>query len=233
MEIEGARVVVAGATGEFGGTLARELAAAGAEVGVMGRDRDRLARIADELDAPSARFDTADPDSCRRAVDALAAALGGLDAFAVTAGVAAFGEAGELDSETIEAVFAANATGPIALIDEALRHLEDDGAVVALSAIVADYPTAGVAAYSASKAALSAYVTALRRERRKHGLTVLDVRPPHMDTAFAGRALTGSPPPLPEPLDHHDVVSAVIAALREGRREVAWDLKGRELVTRG
>ena len=211
MEIEGARVVVAGATGEFGGTLARELAAAGAEVGVMGRDRDRLARIADELDAPSARFDTADPDSCRRAVDALAAALGGLDAFAVTAGVAAFGEAGELDSETIHALFAANATGPIALIDEALGHLENDGAVVALSA----------------------YVTALRRERRKQGLTVLDVRPPHMDTAFAERALTGSPPPLPEPLDHHDVVSAVIAALREGRREVAWDLKGKELVTRG
>ena len=114
-----------------------------------------------------------------------------------------------------------------------MGHLEDDGAVVALSAIVADHPTAGMAAYSASKAALSAYVTALRRERRKQGLTVLDVRPPHMDTAFAERALTGSPPPLPDPLDHRDVVAAVIEALREGRREVAWDLQGKALVAKG
>jgi len=233
VDLDGARIVVAGATGVFGGTLARELAAGGAEVGVMGRNAERLDAVAEELDAPSARFDAADPGSCRHGVDALAAALGGLDVFAVTAGVAAFGAAGELDTETIEAVFAANVTGPIALIDEALGHLEDDGAVVALSAIVADYPTAGVAAYSASKAALSAYVTALRRERRKQGLTVLDVRPPHMDTDFADRALTGSPPPLPAPLDHHDVVAAVIDALRDGRREVAWDLQSKALVARG
>ena len=224
---------MAGATGEFGGTLARELAAASAEVGVMGRDRARLDAIAEELDAPSARFDAADPQSCRRGVDALAAALGGLDALVVTAGVAAFGDAGELAPQTLDDLFAVNVTGPIALIEEALGHLEDDGAVVALSAIVAEHPTAGLAAYSASKAALSAYVTALRRERRKQGLTVLDVRPPHMDTAFTERALTGSPPPLPDPLDHRDVVAAVIEALQEGRRELAWDLQGKALVAKG
>ncbi len=233
MEIDGARVVVAGATGEFGAALTRALAAAGAELGLMGRDRSRLDALAAELNAPSALFEATDADSCRGGVDALAAALGGLDAFVVTVGVAGFGQAGELSSETLDALFAVNATGPIALIDEALGHLEDDGAVVALSAIVADHPTAGVAAYSASKAALSAYVTALRRERRKHGLTVLDVRPPHMDTAFAERALTGSPPSLPDPLDHHDVVAAVIEALREGRREVSWDLQDKTLVAKG
>ena len=94
MEVDGARIVVAGATGEFGATLARELAAAGAEVGVMGRDRARLDASAHELDAPSARFEAADAQSCRRGVGALAAALGGLNALAVTTGVAAFGDAG-------------------------------------------------------------------------------------------------------------------------------------------
>jgi hypothetical protein len=53
-----------------------------------------------------------------------------------------------------------------------------------------------------------------------------------MDTAFAERALTGEPPPLPEPVDHLEVVARTIAALREGRRELAWDLESRALVTR-
>jgi len=233
MDLNGSRVIVAGATGEFGATLSRELAGAGAEVGVMGRDAEKLESLADELGIPSARFDATDTQSCRRGVDALAAALGGLEVLAVTAGVAAFGEATEVSTETVGELFAVNVLGPIALIDAALGHLPEDGAVVALSATMAEYPTAGLSAYSASKSALSAYVTALRRERRKRGLTVLDVRPPHMDTAFSDRALTGDPPPLPDPVDHRDVVAAVLDALREGRREVAWDLKRKALVARG
>lgn len=215
MDLDNAKVIVAGATGEFGATLCRELVAGGADVGVMGRDAAKLQSLVDELEAPSASFDATDTEGCRRAVDALAAALGGLDLLAVTTGVAAFGEAGEVAAETVEELFAVNVLGPIALIDAALGHLPEDGAVVALSAIVAEFPTAGIGAYSASKSALSAYVAALRRERRNRGLTVLDVRPPHMDTAFSERSLTGEAPPLPEPVDHRDVVAAVLDALRE------------------
>jgi hypothetical protein len=61
---------------------------------------------------------------------------------------------------------------------------------------------------------------------------VLDVRPPHMDTGFTGRALTGAPPPLPEPVDHDEVAAEIVAALRDGRRELAWDLEARRLVAR-
>ncbi|MBA3371381.1 MAG: SDR family NAD(P)-dependent oxidoreductase [Thermoleophilaceae bacterium] len=232
MELDGARFLVAGATGEFGAALARELSEQGCELAVLGRDRERLEGLAGELSATSGRFDARDRAGIEGAVDALAAGLGGLDGVVVAVGAAAFGAGGDLSLETVEDVFAINTLAPIALVSAALPHLPDDGAIVGVTAIVADHPTAGLAAYSASKAAFSAYLAVLRRERRRAGGTVLDVRPPHMDTAFAEHALTGEPPPLPEPVDHLEVVARTIAALREGRRELAWDLESRALVTR-
>jgi len=89
-----------------------------------------------------------------------------------------------------------------------------------------------MAAYSASKAALSAYLTALRREECRNGLLVLDVRPQHLDTGFADRALAGKPPRLPEPGDQHAVARQIVQALRDDRTELAYDLRRRELVTR-
>ena len=123
-----------------------------------------------------------------------------------------------------------NALGPIALIRAALGELGSPAAIVALSAVVAEFPTAGMAAYSASKSALSAYLTALRRERRRHGLTVLDVRPPHLDTDFSERALHGEPPALPEPADPDALVQSIIDSLRSGGRELRYDPMRRELI---
>jgi hypothetical protein len=51
-----------------------------------------------------------------------------------------------------------------------------------------------------------------------------------MDTGFAERALAGSPPDLPEPLDPDEVVRKSVDALLLGKRELSWDLKDRELV---
>ena len=232
MELDGARFLVAGATGEFGSALARGLAEQGSQLALLGRDRERLEALADELSVPSGRFDARDRAGIEPAVNALAAGLGGLDGVVVSVGAAAFGAGGELARETVEDVFAINALAPIALVSAALPHLTDKGAVVGVTAIVADHPTAGLADYSAAKAAFSAYLAVVRRERRRDGGTVLDVRPPHMDTAFTERALTGEPPPLPEAVDHLEVVTETIEALRDGRRELAWDLESRALVAR-
>ncbi len=142
----------------------------------------------------------------------------------------AFGRAEALDAEVERLLFAVNVLGPMALIRAALGRMDSGSAIVALSAVVADHPTAGMAAYSASKAALSSYLTALRRERRRDGLNVLDVRPQHLDTGFESRPLAGSAPNLPAPADARGVSTAIVLALREDRRELAYDLGARALV---
>jgi short-subunit dehydrogenase len=231
VNIDGSRTLVAGATGELGSALSRALHAEGAELALAGRDTERLRALGEELGAPTARLDVRDPESSRTAVDAASAALGGLDCLVLSVGVPGFGVAGSASHEQIRALFEVNALGPIELIEASLAQLEAPGAVVGISAVVAEYPAAGIGHYSATKAAFSAYLAALRRERRRDGLAVIDVRPPHLDTRFTERALFGKAPELPEPLAVDEVVAAILRALREDRREVAWDLKARELIT--
>lgn len=230
MELAGKRFLVVGASGELGGRLARALADRGCRVVVAGRDEARTQRIAAELGAPSVALDLLDPVSLDAAVAAAAEPYDGLDGLLVATGAVAFGRSGELEPAVEAELMRVNAEGPISLIGTALPHLEAGGAVVALSAVVAEYPTAGMAAYSASKAALSAYLSALRRERRRDLEVVLDVRPGHMETGFAGRALAGEPPPLPDPEDVEAFVTSVVDAIVAGRRELRYDLRERKLI---
>ncbi len=229
MDLPESRFLVAGATGALGSRLARALADEGAHVALAGRDEDRLRTLAAELGgAPSFPLDLTDPGA---AIDAGVVALGGLDGLVVATGTVAFGEAGELPDAVARELLETNALGPIGLIRAALAHLGSPGAIVALSAVVAEFPTADMAAYSSSKAALSGYLTALRRERRRHGQTVLDVRPPHLDTRFSERSLYGEPPKLPEPADPDALVAAIVEALRADRRELRYDPVKRELTS--
>ena len=233
MELAGARVLVAGATGVLGGELARALDGAGARVALTGRDSGALRALAGELGGvPAAVVDAVDVEAVRAAVDAAVAGLGGLDAVVVAWGVVAFGPAAEADDAVTEELFAVNTLAPMSLVRAALPHLPDRGAVVLLSAIVADAPTLQMAEYSASKAALSAWAGVLRRELRTRSITVLDVRPPHIDTGLVDRALAGDPPRLPPGHDRAELVAAVLDGLRLGGREIVLDPGEKRLVRR-
>lgn len=225
MELSGARVLVVGSTGVLGGLLARRLAAEGARLALTGRRPDALEAISTELGAGyRAVLDLVDVDACAEVVQGAVEQLGGLDALVVASGVAAFGPArGEADA-VVEELFAVNTFGPMALVRSALPRLGPGGAVAVLTAVLADVPTAGMAAYSASKAATSAYLTAVRREGRRDRISVLDVRPPHLETGLAGRALAGEPPRLRSGGDPGQVVDLVVHGLVEGKAELVADL---------
>lgn len=59
------------------------------------------------------------------------------------------------------------------------------GHIVFISSLAAHLPLADAAAYSASKAAITAYATALREKLMEDCITVTDVRPGHIETAMA------------------------------------------------
>ena len=188
MELGGARVLVAGASGALGGRLADRLLAEGARVVAAGRDGHRLAPVAQRCGTDPLVFDAVDTDSCGSVVTAAVEQLGGLDGLVVTVGVAGFGRAAEADDAVVEELFAVNVLGPMALVRAAAPHLEG-GFVAVLSAILADLPTAGMAEYSAAKSALSTWLEVLRREERRR-FSVLDVPSPS-PRHRAGRAGPG------------------------------------------
>ena len=232
MEIAGSRFLVAGATGFLGNLIARALTDAGGTVAAAGRDPEALERISADLGAVPVPLDYSEAGSAERAVALAVEGLGGLDGIVIATGAVAFGAAGEIDPAVERELMLINATGPMALISAGLDHLSPGGSVIALTAVVATFPTAGMAAYSASKAALAAYLAALRRERRKDLATVLEVSPGHMETGFAEHALAGSPPKLPEGADPGLLVDTVIDAISNDRREVRYDMRANELIVK-
>jgi len=231
MELTDARILVCGASGALGGGIARALVVAGARVVAAGRDEQRLQEIAGVCGTKPLILDVVDVDSCREVVEEAATALGGLDGLVVTVGAPAFGNALDLDAAVTEELFAVNTLGPMALVRAVAERLDDGGFVAVFSAILADQPAAGMADYSAAKSALSAWLRVLHREERRR-FTVIDVRPPHLDTGLETRALAGEAPRLPDPVPAGDVVQAVMRAIREDRHEVTWDVREKSLVVR-
>lgn len=211
-------MLIVGATGGLGSRIARRLADRGATLTLVGGASGRV----DELDVDGTRLslDLRFPDNAERAVRAAVDAGDGLDVVVNAAGTVAFGTVADTSSDIIEELFLLNTFMPMVLARAALAHLGDDGVLVNISAVVAERPMPGMAAYSASKAALTAFDAALAREARRAGVRVLDVRPPHTATGLAGHPIAGDAPELPDGLDPDDVADRIVSAIVDGDRDL-------------
>lgn len=226
-ELSGARILVTGATGALGSRIAGQLAAQGAQLVLTGRDADKLQALG--IPAELFTLDLSLPGAAASLIQTVTAA-GQLDGVVVAHGVVAFGPVAELDSQTLGTLQALNQTSPIELITSAIPALlaskaaGRDPFVLTISGVIADMPTAGMAAYGASKAGLKSFVSATQRELRREGIRVLDTRPPHTETGLASRAIAGVAPTMPQGLDPDAVASRIVAAIVNDDKDVPAEL---------
>jgi NAD(P)-dependent dehydrogenase (short-subunit alcohol dehydrogenase family) len=219
-ELSGAVVLVVGASGVLGSEIARRLETAGATVVRAGRDPQHL-RGTDALLA-----DLTDEAAASTIIAASLDRHDRIDGIVIAAGVVAFGAASELRDDTLRQLFETNTLAPIRLIREAIPSLVASAAagrtpfVVTLSGIVAESPTAGLAAYSASKAALAAFVRAASRELRRSGIRVLDARPGHTETGLATRAIAGTAPGFPPGLEPAAVAQRIVRGILDDEKDL-------------
>ena len=129
------------------------------------------------------------------------------------AGVVAFGAIDETSVDTVEDLFMSNTFLPIFLTKAALDHMGEGGVIMTISGVVAEQPMAGMAAYSASKAASAAFATAIRRELRRRKITMIDARPGHTETGLADHPIEGTAPAFKEGHDPDAVVKRLIQAI--------------------
>ena len=221
-ELGGKHVVVVGATGVLGARIAAHLAAAGARVSAIVRDHTRL-------DGASvfqyALADVTDTAAMRMAFASVAIAAP-IDGVVNASGVVAFGGIGELDDVTLAKLFAVNATAPIVMLRESATLIADGGFFVNISGVVATQPVAGMAAYSASKAAAWSAMSAVARELRRRRLDVIDARPPHTETGLASRAIAGVAPKMPVGLTPDSVAARIVGAIVAGERDLPTEAFG-------
>jgi len=216
--LQGASVLVAGASGGIGSALAAELHRRGATLTLVARNAECL----DRLEVPGARcpLDLRLPGGCAEAVGAAVAHAGRLDIVVNAAGVVAFGPVSDISDEALEDLFRTNAIVPVLLARAALRHLSPGGAIVNISGVIAEQNLAGMAAYGSSKAAVRAFDQALAREARRIKVRVLDARPPHTETGLADRAIEGRAPALAAGLSPASVAATICEALEQGAQDL-------------
>jgi len=226
-DLAGARILVTGATGALGSRIAGHFAAQGAQLVLTGRDADKLQALG--IPAELFTLDLSLPGAAASLIQTVTSA-GQLDGVVAAHGVVAFGPVVELDSQTLGTLQALNQTSPIELITSAIPALLASKAagrepfVLTISGVIADMPTAGMAAYGASKAGLKSFVSATQRELRREGIRVLDTRPPHTETGLASRAIAGVAPTMPQGLDPDAVAARIVAAIVNDEKDVPAEL---------
>lgn len=213
-------VLVVGASGGLGSRISARLTESGSTVIRAGGTSSSL------TGADAFLADLRQESSAAALVEAAVAAHGRLDGLVIAAGVVAFGPIGELTDETVRELFAINTTAPIGLIRAALPHLTAsakegrDPFIVTLSGVVSEAPTAGLAAYSASKSALAAFTQAASRELRRAGIRIVDARPGHTETGLATRPIAGEAPAFPTGHNPDDVADRIVRAIADGEKDL-------------
>jgi 3-oxoacyl-[acyl-carrier protein] reductase len=160
LELRGRRALITGGSRGIGFAAAEALAAEGVAVGLVARNAKGLASAAKRLashETPvtTTAADVTDIGALNRAVDEIAAALGGLDLLVANAGgTVGSGNLKSAGPGDFTATFALNAGHAAELIRAGLPYLRDagGGAVVIVSSITGLRP-APRTAYAAAKAA--------------------------------------------------------------------------------
>lgn len=223
LNLSGTRIVVVGATGGLGSEIAKILHAAGANLVLVGRDAAKLQALG--IPAEMFTIDLLTPGSAAALMDRIAQG-GQIDGLVIAHGVVAFGPTADLDDSTLSTLVTLNQVTPMQLIRASIAPMRAAKAagsepfIVTISGIVAESPTAGLAAYSASKAGLAAFVSVMRRELRREGIRVFDARPPHTETELSKHPVEGTAPAFGAGLAPSAVAERIVAGVTNGEADL-------------
>jgi NADP-dependent 3-hydroxy acid dehydrogenase YdfG len=189
-DLDGRRVLVTGASSGIGAASARACAARGARVALLARSTEAITRLAEELGGIAVPADVTDHEAVRRAVDAAADGLGGLDGVVNNAGVLRRGVLADQPVDDWRLMLDVNVLGLLSITQAAIPHLRaatgSRDMVLMSSMSGRRVPGHTSAVYSATKHAVHAISQALRRELHPDGVRVTTISPGFVATDIAG-----------------------------------------------
>jgi NAD(P)-dependent dehydrogenase (short-subunit alcohol dehydrogenase family) len=225
LALPGRTVLVTGAARGIGAHTARLLAQRGANVALVGLEPELLEDLAAQIGERAAAFtaDVTDREALGGAVDGVVERFGGVDAVIANAGIASFGTVAVTDPDAFARTIEINLLGVFYTVRAALPHvIARRGHILVVSSVAAFAPSAGMAAYCASKAGAEALASSLSSEVAHHGVTVGSVHPSWIDTDMvrdAAAELEGfrrMRKLLPWPVHATTSVEACAAAIADG-----------------
>jgi short-subunit dehydrogenase len=189
-------IVTGGASGIGAAEIAR-LRSRGVNVIAADLNPDIETMYADDSGVVGIIANITKPKDAKMLVDRAESAFGHVDLLFHAAGIMPGGKIVDTPSEKTLNVMNINYGGTVHMIEAVLpnMHEQHSGQIVALGSMAGYVPSRGLASYSASKAAVNAYIETLAHEEEEYGVQVLLVTPNIVKTPLLTQA-TGGPKTL-------------------------------------
>jgi short-subunit dehydrogenase len=178
------RIIITGASGGIGSSLAEKLAAKGARLTLAARSIDKLDLLTRKLNKQGAEViavsaDVTSAPDRQRLLELTAEQFGGVDVIINNAGVASFGHFAGSTEAILRQIMEVNFFAPAELIRQAIPYLTKGRkpAVVNVSSMCGRRGLPAWPEYSASKHAIVGLTEALRGELTRFNIDVLLVLP--------------------------------------------------------
>ena len=155
-QLDGKVAVVVGASGKknFGASIARRLAAAGAKVVVSARRAEPLQALADEIGGLAAACDVTDESQIENLFDTAKSECGRVDIAVNSSGGLGGGPISMVTAEDMRPTLEVSFIGAILLFKHAARVMDEGGSIITISSLTARLPGPGLGIYAGARAGI-------------------------------------------------------------------------------
>lgn len=227
-------VFITGASSGIGKAAAEEFVAetnGQIKLVLCARRLNTLQEISDDLTAKGAsvhiiQLDVSDRKAITQAIESLPETYSNIDILINNAGfVLGNDKVGSINADEIEDMFAVNTLGLIHTTQTVLKSMlaRNTGSIINIGSIAGREAYAGGSIYCATKAAISAFTTALRKELIPTKVRVIQIDPGQVETNFSVVRMRGDKAAADniyaglEPLTPQDIAEIIVFAA--GRRD--------------
>ncbi len=225
-DLKGKVVLVTGAGRGMGELHARAFAQEGARVVLTDVDESALKAAAQRIkdvggEAHAYLADISDRSSCFTLGKSVASEIGPVDVLINNAGIVECGQALDMSEASVRRITEVNYLGQVWMMQAFLPSMiaRKSGQVVNVCSYAGKIGTAYLAAYCATKWALTGFTDSLRQELHGSGVTLTIVNPGYISTGMFDSCRV---PMVTHWQDPQKVADAVLEGVKKDRYEVFW-----------
>lgn len=182
-------VLIIGATGGIGSETAKLLKQSQANLFMTSRDRNRLEKLADELEVPKDQLfemDVTNSGQVNEVADAIHAKAGQVDILINASGIGILKSIDKLTDEDFSHSLDVNLKGTFYLLRAFVPPMKESkkGMIINLPGVLGKVPMAGAAAYAATKYGVDGLTKSVREELRRTEVRITNLYLGGTDTPF-------------------------------------------------